>query len=66
MFLGKVAKYFECKFAFSARTPQGYGEKVFNDLVPISRCFLAEPAERSKWIALVRAVAKVMDAQVTL
>lgn len=61
-FLAKGPKYFECKYAFGTRNPEAYGERVFLDLVQINRELLAAPVARTRWVALVRDVAKVMHA----
>lgn len=65
-FLAKAPKYFECKYAFGARSPAAYGERVFSDLVQINRELLAAPVSRTRWVALVRDIAKVMDARAAL
>ena len=65
-FLEKGPKYFECKYAFGARSPEAYGERVFSDLVQINREMLAAPVSRARWVALVRDVAKVMNAKASL
>lgn len=65
-FLEKGPKYFECKYAFGTRSPAAYGERVFSDLVQINREMLAAPVSRTRWVALVRDIAKIMDAKASL
>ena len=59
-FCPKVAKFFESKYAFSARTPAAYGEKVLQDLMSIEKGFKADSADRNRWIDMIRAVCKIM------
>lgn len=65
-FLAKSAKFYESKFAFSARTPAHYGEKVFSELISIHRALVGSPANREPWTKLVRNVSKYLDAGTVL
>lgn len=61
VFSTKASKYFECKYAFSARSPADYGERVFADLVLMCKNLRKDPPSRKQWIALVKDVAKTLD-----
>ena len=61
VFSAKAGKYFECKYAFSARSPADYGERVFADLVHMCKNLRKTPPSRDQWIELVREVAQTLD-----
>jgi len=61
VFSTKAGKYFECKYAFSARSPADYGERVFSDLVLMCKNLRKDPPSRNLWIQLVKDVAKTLD-----
>ena len=59
-FLPKCGKFFECKYAFAARSPRQYGDKVFSDLMAIHRQLNGNPPSQVKWVGFVKEVVEIM------